>query len=665
MVSPISSTRSLSRLALSRLALGLAGMGLLLLTASAPMARADDWPEAGDRRLRVWLSTSPHPAIGPLLVHEALARLRRKLAVVFTEFPPEIGPPPPAAQEWLLQHSLEEVTTRHFHDWGSADHQRTIVIALRFERGAWRLSGIEYDGYLDLIGPVRRGDIVQRELVAEQTAAWALRCYSPLGVITQPEEELFLVEFPLIERLRRLSDWPGLDVGSVLQLYREQVQSMPGQPATISQAPRHDQFLVVAEVRDNILAARLSLPNHPADQPYFAPLTDPAAAGTARFLVRPVDSSAGVCRIRVLTDGGDAPEGKGPRSPREGCTVYLTRTRPSRQDLTRPLGTTDDRGEFSIETLAGHQYVVVVYGAAMYFRPFVPGCSPRAIEFLVPFKSPRLDFGETLNRLGDNLRDRRSRFSDVLKRLLKTVDAADIEATEKLVEEGKRTAAIDDLREELARLKKEADEAKHNLEPVYGQLMQEFAGFAKEVADSPLLAAVAQAEIQGLRQRVNVLWKDKRAWTELQQKMDRLVVLDPTDMVAVQRKKWLDDVLRVDGADHAAARQAIDQAVLVAEAGQFVQGWDKLEPQVRKLIGRQDLWMLRASDAWDRWVEFVNAELKRLDAEVERSGDSISKEDKARLQQRQKDLSERAKQIVALDAQLQAACEAMLKKAPQ
>lgn len=632
--------------------------------AAGARGQTADWPAVGDRQVRVWLSVVPHPALGEPLVRQALERLRRKLSLVFTEVAPEVTPAPDAVRGWLIAHPLEDATAERFRQWGCDTHQKTIVVDLRFERGTWRLSGVEHDGYFDLVSAVRRGDIVQRELVAEQTAAWALRCYAPVGVITQPENDVYLADFALADRLRQVSDWRGLDVGAVLQIYREQVQAAPGGPSAIVQTPRDDQFLVVSEVRGATFAARLSVPGHVADQQYFAPLTNPAA-GAARYLVRCADTAPGVCRVRVLTDGSEAAGGKGLKSPREGCAVYLAKTRPSRQDLERPLGTTDDRGEFSLEAPSGLQYVVVVYGAAMYYRPFVPGCSPSTVEFLVPFKSPRLDFGETLNRLGDNLRDRRSRFSDVLKRLLKTVAAADVAATEKLVKEGSKLADADDLRDELAKLKKDADDAKHDLEPGYGQLAQQFDGFAKEVADSSLRKAVAQAEVQGLRGRINELWKDKRAWMELQQKTDRLVVLEPADEIAVKRKAWLDGVLRVENAPHSEARRAVDQAASASDSAQFVQDWTKLHAALKRLVDREDLWLLRANDALEKWGDLLTAEQKRLDQEIANFDAVDRKADKERLEKRQQELKDVVKQLNEIDERLQDAIKKMLKKAPQ
>jgi hypothetical protein len=338
--------------------------------------------------------------------------------------------------------------------------------------------------------------------------------------------------------------------------------------------------------------------------------------------------------------------------------------RPSRQDLPRPLGVTDDRGEFSLEAPAGLRYVVITHGVSMYYRPFVPGCSPATLEFVVPYRPPRLDLGETLNRLGDNLRDRRSRFNDLLKRLRSTVESADIAAARQLAEDGERFGNVETLEAELTAVGQEAAKAKYDIEPLYGQLAKELQSFRDEVRDAAVGTAATQAEVQGLRRRINELWPKKRAWDELKTKLDRLATLDPKDDAVKRRRQWLDQALRSPNAAAAEARKEVDQAVSLADSSRFVDAWSKLRPALTKLLDGEDLWLLRVADAFPNWESLVTAEKNRLDADVKTLEGGGTKEDAKRLGERQAALAAMTKELAAVGERLDPTLQKLLQKAP-
>lgn len=627
----------------------------------AAESRGESWPEIGDQRVRVWIAASPHPAIDEPLVARIVDRARRKVFEAFPASAADVAMAPDAVREWLGAHSVDALTAAKFREWAGDDHRKTILVDVRFERGSWRLAGVEYDGYFAQVGKVRRGQVVQRAMVAEQAAAWALRCYSPVGRLAANEEGLLLVDFPALERLRGIADSPVPATGAVLRIYRERWVASAGESRALAQEPRDDQFLMVAEDRGTRFATRLAVPDQESDKQYFQGLGD--ATAPVRFLVRVADPASGLCRVRVVSreDGDKTPR---PRSPREGCVVYVSPLRPSRQDLPRPLGVTDDRGEFSLEAPAGLRYVVITHGVSMYYRPFVPGCSPATLEFVVPYRPPRLDLGETLNRLGDNLRDRRSRFNDLLKRLRSTVESADIAAARQLAEDGERFGNVETLEAELTAVGQEAAKAKYDIEPLYGQLAKELQSFRDEVRDAAVGTAATQAEVQGLRRRINELWPKKRAWDELKTKLDRLATLDPKDDAVKRRRQWLDQALRSPNAAAAEARKEVDQAVSLADSSRFVDAWSKLRPALTKLLDGEDLWLLRVADAFPNWESLVTAEKNRLDADVKTLEGGGTKEDAKRLGERQAALAAMTKELAAVGERLDPTLQKLLQKAP-
>jgi hypothetical protein len=448
----------------------------------------------------------------------------------------------------------------------------------------------------------------------------------------------------------------------VLRIYRERWVGAAGEPRALAQESRDDQFLVVAEDRGTQFAARLAVPGQKADQQYFQGLGDPAAP--VRFLARVVDPFPGLCRVRVVAQEDGADTSARPRSAREGCAVYLSPLRPTRQDLARPLGVTDDRGEFSLEAPAGLRYVVVTQGGSLYYRPFVPGCSPATLEFIVPYRAPRLDLGETLNRLGDNLRDRRARFTDLLKRLRMAVEAADVPATRQLAEESERLGDIKPLADELADVEQQAAKAQYDVEPLRGQLAKELQAFRDEIRDAAVATAATQAEIQGLRRRVNDLWPKKRAWEELKAKLDRLAVLDPKDDTVKRRRDWLGGALAASSPAVADARRTVDRAVPLAVSSRFLDDWGKLRPAVQRLLDTSDLWLLRVADALPNWDSLLAAEKTRLDADIKVLEGGGTKDDAKRLEERQMKLTTVTKELTAASARLDQVITGLLQKAP-
>ncbi len=624
--------------------------------------RGENWPEIGDQQVRVWIAAAPHAAIDEPLVARIMERARRKFVEAFPGGVPDVAMAPDAVRVWLAGRPIDAVTGAKFREWAGDDHRKTILVDVRYERGNWQLAGVEYDGYFAQIGKVRRGHVVQRAMVAEQAAAWALRCYSLVGRIGATEDGLLLVDFPALERLRGLADSPAPLPGSVLRIYRERWMGVAGASPALAQEPRDDQFLVVAEDRGTRFATRLAVPGQESDKLYFQAVGD--AAAPVRFLARMVDPAPGLCRVRVVSQENGDEKTPRPRSPREGCVVYVSPLRPSRQDLPRPLGVTDDRGEFTLEAPAGLRYVVVTHGVSMYYRPFVPGCSPATLEFLVPHRPPRLDLAETLNRLGDNLSDRRARFNDLLKRLRVTVESADVPAARQLAEESEQLADVKTLDAELSGVAQEAEKAKYDVEPLYGQLVKELQAFRDEVRDAAITTAATQAEVQGLRRRINELWPKKRAWDELKAKLDRLATLDPNDQTVKRRRQWLGDALQVTAPAMADARKEIDLASPQSDSTRFLDSWSKLQPAVTRLLDTGDLWLLRVADAFPNWESLVAAEKVRLEADIKQLESGGTKDEATRLQERQAKLSTVTKELAAVGERLDPTLNKVLQKAP-
>jgi predicted nucleic acid-binding Zn-ribbon protein len=308
--------------------------------------------------------------------------------------------------------------------------------------------------------------------------------------------------------------------------------------------------------------------------------------------------------------------------------------------------------------------VVITQGVSMYYRPFVPGCSPATLEFVVPYRPQRLDLGETLNRLGDNLRDRRARFTDLLKRLRATIESADVEAARKLAEDSEQLGDIKSLEVELAAVNQEAANAKYDIEPLHGQLVKELQAFRDEVRDAAVAMAASQAEIQGLRRRINDLWPKKRAWDELKTKLDRLAVLDPKDDAVNRRREWLNEALRADPPERANARETVDQAIRLSDSSQFVNDWSKLHPALERLLDTSDLWLLRVADAFPNWESLVAKEKSRLDADIKTLESGGTKEDAKRLEERQAKLTTATKQLAAVNERLDPVVKGLLQKAP-
>lgn len=623
---------------------------------------AESWPEIGDQRVRVWIAAASHAAVDEPLVARIVERTGRKFAEAFPASVAEVSLAPDSVRAWLAARPIESATAATFRQWAGEEHRKTILVDVRYERGGWRLAGVEYDGYFAQVGSVRRGFVMQRAMVAEQAAAWAFRCYSLVGRLVADEDGLSLVDFPALERLRNLADSPAPRPGSVLRIYRERWVGGTGADRALAQEPRDDQFLVVAEDRGTRFATRLAVPGQAADKQFFQGLGD--AAAPVRFLTRVVDPASGLCRIRVVAqeDGNDVAARK--RSPREGCVVYLSPLRPTRQDLPRPLGVTDDRGEFTLEAPAGLGYVVITQGGALYYRPFVPGCSPATLEFIVPNRPPRLDLGETLNRLGDNLRDRRARFTDLLKRLRMTVEAADVVAARQLAEESERLGDIQSLEAELAAVEQAAAKAQYDVEPLRGQLAKELQTFRDEIRDAAAGTAATQAEVQGLRRRINDLWPKKRAWEELKSKLDRLETLTPEDDTVKRRRKWLTGVLAAANPAIADARKTVDAAVPQTDSSRFLEDWSKLQPALQQLLDASDLWLLRVADALPSWESLLAAEKNRLEADIKVLESGGTKDDAKRLEERQMKLTSVIKELAAASERLDGVVKAVLKKAP-
>ena len=162
-----------------------------------------------------------------------------------------------------------------------------------------------------------------------------------------------------------------------------------------------------------------------------------------------------------------------------------------------------------------------------------------------------------------------------------------------------------------------------------------------------------------------------RVWNRSAAKLQPLVqkgaiaAKDPADEIAVKRKAWLDGVLRVENAPHSEARRAVDQAASASDSAQFVQDWTKLHAALKRLVDREDLWLLRANDALEKWGDLLTAEQKRLDQEIANFDAVDRKADKERLEKRQQELKDVVKQLNEIDERLQDAIKKMLKKAPQ
>jgi hypothetical protein len=176
--------------------------------------------------------------------------------------------------------------------------------------------------------------------------------------------------------------------------------------------------------------------------------------------------------------------------------------------------------------------------------------------------------------------------------------------------------------------------------------------------------AATQAEVQGLRRRINELWPKKRAWDELKTKLDRLATLDPKDDAVKRRRQWLDQALRSPNAAAAEARKEVDQAVSLADSSRFVDAWSKLRPALTKLLDGEDLWLLRVADAFPNWESLVTAEKNRLDADVKTLEGGGTKEDAKRLGERQAALAAMTKELAAVGERLDPTLQKLLQKAP-
>lgn len=577
---------------------------LVCLTATSVEcpAQQSTWDAVDGRDIGVTVRTNDHPALGKPFVDRIHQRTSEVLTILLGGSASVVRETTPNIGDWLRLHRLTELTTDHCVQFGLNRHQKEILVDLRYERGVYRASVVEYDRHLQTLCSVRSGETSQRNMVADLAAHLVLQSWSPVGTIVGRQADEFEVEFTDLSRLASVSDWSGIRPGAVLQLFSE-VRNR-NQPRRVQ--GRDDQFLIVKVVGAHTLTARPAIPE-PAGSTWFSQLGD----SRVRYLVRRAAADSSPFNVRVVLQESN--------SPREGCFVYVSTTMPQPpEQLGEMVGSTTSAGRLAADFFpSGLRYVTVAYEDLTATRPAVPGITGSPMRFVFPSRGTQSACRLKVDRLRSELSDA----SSLLNIRLKEVEAADMALDADKAEEAAVAAethknsviSIRDQAQAIRRAPDDCDEETIRQLDALIMAADQLLGRYQGVGDS-----VSVIRIKLLQREIDAAWREHR-WSDVQTLLGEYVTLKreigEPDSREERRLDELNTALAVSDRDHLDARTTLERSVGMDNVDDLQGRWSEIRDALDLLIRRRDhFWLRKIYGEFPTWSALLTDEQKRLDA---------------------------------------------------
>lgn len=565
----------------------------------------------------ITIRTNDHPALGKPFVDRLHERVAEVLMILLGDKVSVVRENTPNLGEWLQTHTLSELTVGQCIQFGLVRHPKEILVDLRYERGNYHVSVLEYDGSLQALGSVRTDRVAQRAMAADLVAHLVLQSWSPVGEIVRRRGQEFEIEIQGLARLMQVPEWSGIRPGTVFQLYSE-VHNR-NQPPVVSQ--RDDQFLIVKESNAGMLTARLALPE-PSGSSWFSQLGNPRV----RYLARRVVADGSPINVRVTLQESE--------SPREGCFVYASSISPQPpEQLGEMLGTTAGTGQLPTPFVAsGLRYVTVAYEDLTETRLVVPGVTASPLRFRFPARGSQTACQLKVDRLKNELSDNSSLLNIRLKDVESADKALDVEkAEEAAIAANKLRNAIVALRDHAETLRQSPDtcdpESLRQLANVVASADELLARY-QGVGDS-----VKVIQVKLLQREIDAAWREHR-WTDVRDQLAEYVTLKreigEPDRREEDRLNELNQALSITDVAHLQARTRLERSVGIDQIDDLENRWSEIRDALNLLVQRRDhFWLRKIYGEFSTWSSLLSEERKRQDAL--RQSQTLSLEQKEEL----------------------------------
>lgn len=602
-----------------------------ILVSLARPAWAQSWPALTGKELGYVIHLTDEPALSDTFAQRAEARFRQMLQTLLGHDARIVALNQPPLTRWLRDHALEELTPDLCRQFKLDETEKTIVLHVEWKRGVYYLAAVEYDRHFDQIDQTHRTKVLQRELVADSLGRLALRCWSPVGVLTGRNGATFFVRYPDTSRLVAVDEWSRLKSGAVLQLYREQRGS-----DGIQQKARSDQFLVVQQVTPQGFECALALPETQTADPWFRQLQDPHA----RYLVRRLTATGGSIHAKVVF--------KDSLVPREGCEVSTT---DSLHLTPKSLGHTGVGGDLPVEaSSSGLLYVTIRYDDVVQTKVCFVGVSPDPLLFQITARGSASDLESEIARFEDRLRDNVAVLNDVVRQMNEAKKLNDVPKMQELLTQAEQTSNLADLQKAVTELSRKVPAAETSSVDRVKRLLADIQQVGKETNLNGFRTSVRSGRSNVLKQQIAAAYNECR-WQDATKSLTEYVQLVPMDDTAKARLDELNAGLPEKNAAHRAARSTIEQRVGIARIDDLIMHWDELHAALKTAIQHKDrLWLMTAEKDFNTWTMLVNEDVDRIKATVAAGTQNLD-------QSQTDELARRAMQLEKLGEELSVVLE--------
>lgn len=594
---------------------------VLVVAGSGSRASAEIFPPTSGSEVHVAFAMEPAAALDKEFVERVRRHVETSLADLLGADRNVRRIDLPKFQQWLDRHRMDELTSDAAMDFGGSPAAKTMLLALRHDRGAYRLSAAECEGYFGELGPLREASVVQRSMVAENLARMAVRSFTPVGEVVGRNGTSFVVSLQRQKEMTSTPDWPRVRPGSILRLYREGVRPS----GEIDQQARRDQFLLVEKATSTQIVARSVIQT--ASDPWFQGFGNPRT----RFLVRGIDPRREPITVRVVLGETGA--------MREGCEVYATfgaSLEAKRQG--KLLGLTNARGEFTfVPESADLCLLNVKYDSLEFAQAIVPGVTPSPRTITVASRTPRLEIEMQLTQLHGRLGDAVIVMNDFISRRDAASNAGDSSKAAEYAKHAREAANLDQFRKDLAAVEAQAKEKSIDLASRFADFRSDISRIERQFDPQAGARAVNAAQSRTLQEEMKQT-ADRLDWPRLLTLYEQYVRLNPDDKDAAKTLAELRADLTPQSPQHAAARKTVDSGIPITRIDDLIREWKELRPALDLLIQRKDKrWLLKASRGLAEWQKIANADAVRVDEEIK---DPKTANDEARLKQLDRRLDE-------------------------
>lgn len=578
----------------------LAWIVFMLSLISPVSAQITSWPALRNTDIGVSLSTGDHPALSQAFVDRVYERTEQIIKMMWGGETTIQRTSYPNLDAWLEVHSLDDLDAQKCSQLGVNQHAKEIIIHLDYNQGKYQITVSQYDQYLQALQNAISETTLQRMMVNDVAARLAVQSWSPIGVVIGQNNNHYQVVFPDVSNMSALQEWGLLRVGSILQLYSETLNQTQLRQSSGSTS----QFLIVSEINDSGILAKLALPES-ANSGWFQHLGHRHARYLTR-IVRPLQSPLNV-EVSLVETG----------APREGCAVYLSTSSPE-EDYGELIGLTNTAGRLSKTPKIGSlSYLTVSYEDLKKTRVIVPGVTPSRLDFSFPYRGQQSRQQLVLQGLETQLSNYSLRIQQRVQELEAVTQKSDVDRAEQLA------AEIDELLSKVNSLDKRIQvlnrSSEYSQASVSSRLKELSTNLAKAQTDvGKVEDAVTIARMNRLKSQFETHWNAQDwelAREDLQSFLKNSENIDGDYPILEQKFQLLESALKNNDSDLTQARKVVENSIGIEQLDQLQRLWPSLKKSLEILNQKQDyLWLIEIYDEFLVLSELLKAEGQRLTA---------------------------------------------------